>query len=69
VHPGYIRTPMLGPYFAADPGLEARLVRMHPLGRLGEAGDVANVVRYLLSDDARFVSGAALTVDGGFLAW
>ncbi|MGH6719026.1 MAG: SDR family oxidoreductase [Alphaproteobacteria bacterium] len=68
VHPGYIRTPMLDPYFAADPGLEATYVSRHPLGRLGEPEDIAHVVAFLLSDDARFVNGASFAADGGHLA-
>jgi len=68
VHPGYIRTPMLDPFLAADPGLEATYVGRHPLGRLGKPEDVANVVAFLLSDDARFVNGASFTADGGHLA-
>jgi NAD(P)-dependent dehydrogenase (short-subunit alcohol dehydrogenase family) len=68
VHPGYIRTPMLEPYIAANPAYETWMVARHPLGRMGRPEDVAAVVAYLLSDDARFVNGAAMTVDGGHLA-
>ena len=38
---------------------------MHPLGRIGEPGDVAAAVAYLLSDDAAWVTGQVLGVDGG----
>jgi len=68
VHPGYIRTPMIEPFLAAAPGHEAALAARHPLGRLGRADEVADLVLFLLSDDSRFVNGAAHAVDGGYLA-
>lgn len=68
VHPGYIRTPMLEPYLAADPKLEVALAASAPLGRLGTPDDIAPLVAYLLSDDARFVNGASFAADGGHLA-
>jgi NAD(P)-dependent dehydrogenase (short-subunit alcohol dehydrogenase family) len=42
--------------------------RVYPVGRIGEPEDVGPVVAFLLSDHARFITGAALTVDGGLLA-
>lgn len=65
VCPGYVRTPLLD---AA--GEEARRFweAMHPIGRMGEAQEVANAMLFLASDDASFVSGAILTVDGGYAA-
>jgi NAD(P)-dependent dehydrogenase (short-subunit alcohol dehydrogenase family) len=39
--------------------------RLHPLGRVGEADEVAEVVAYLLSDAARYINGAVVPVDGG----
>lgn len=63
VHPGTIKTPMV----AAVPQdvLEA-LKRKHPIGYIGEPEDVANAVLFLASDEARFITGAHLTVDGGY---
>jgi NAD(P)-dependent dehydrogenase (short-subunit alcohol dehydrogenase family) len=48
-----------------DEQLDARLRQLHPLGRVGEGGDVASVVAYLLSAEAAFVTGATIPVDGG----
>ena len=62
VAPGYLRTEM-------SHGLRERqldqIVRRTPLGRLGEPADVAPVIRFLLSDDAQFITGQTLIVDGG----
>ncbi|MGY3751352.1 MULTISPECIES: SDR family oxidoreductase [Staphylococcus] len=52
-------------------GLEAYTAKMserHPIGYLGEPVDVANAVLFLASDEARFITGATLTVDGGYTA-
>ena len=71
VCPGFIQTPMIDGYFAdqADPAASREFaVGLHPLGRLGEPGDIADGFVYLASDDARWVTGTALTVDGGLTA-
>jgi NAD(P)-dependent dehydrogenase (short-subunit alcohol dehydrogenase family) len=71
VCPGYIDTPMIQGYFAdqADPGAARTFAEnMHPLGRLGFPGDIAEAMVYLASDQASWVTGTALTVDGGLTA-
>jgi NAD(P)-dependent dehydrogenase (short-subunit alcohol dehydrogenase family) len=67
--PGFIRTPMTT--VLADPNfapVRQRIEAAHALGRLGEPEEVANVALFLASDEASFVSGGAITVDGGFNA-
>ena len=49
-----------------DPERLARAVAAHPLGRLGEPEDVAGAAFFLASDDAAWVTGIALPVDGGY---
>jgi meso-butanediol dehydrogenase/(S,S)-butanediol dehydrogenase/diacetyl reductase len=71
VQPGWITTAMSDDAFAVarDPEAARRdaLVR-HPAGRLGDPADVANVVAWLASDEAGFVTGQCVTVDGGLTA-
>lgn len=67
--PGFIRTPMTAAL--NDPALKEvadRVVQAHPLGRLGEPEEIAAAALFLCSDDASFVNGAALAVDGGYTA-
>jgi NAD(P)-dependent dehydrogenase (short-subunit alcohol dehydrogenase family) len=71
VVPGAIETPLLRRSFArhADPAAaRARSVARHPLGRLGQAEEVARAVLFLASDDASFSTGSCLMVDGGWIA-
>jgi NAD(P)-dependent dehydrogenase (short-subunit alcohol dehydrogenase family) len=68
VTPGGTRTPIWSPYAPTDDAmsaLETRIARGVPLGRLGEADEVAKAVLYLASDDASNVTGAEIVVDGG----
>lgn len=67
--PGSIDTPMLRAGFDASPdpaGAERDCIRRHPLGRLGTPEDVACGALYLASDEASFVTGATLVIDGGY---
>jgi NAD(P)-dependent dehydrogenase (short-subunit alcohol dehydrogenase family) len=65
--PGFTRTPLTAGLFA-DPERRDKLTALHPLGRLGEPEDIANAVLFLISDEASWVTGVALAVDGGFTA-
>ncbi|MBS1662343.1 MAG: SDR family oxidoreductase [Bacteroidetes bacterium] len=68
VCPGVIHTPMVERVVANDGMTEKRLMEMEPVGRMGEASEVADVVMWLCSDEASFVTGQAIAVDGGWTA-
>ncbi|MDO9407747.1 SDR family NAD(P)-dependent oxidoreductase [Patulibacter sp.] len=71
VSPGYILTPNLQGYFDEqdDPaGAAASAGSASPLGRMGTPEEIASTIAFLASDDASFVTGASLLVDGGVLA-
>ena len=61
VAPAFIKTPLIA-------GLEAAVLPLHPIGRLGEPEEVANLCAFLASDDAAFITGASYLVDGGYTA-
>lgn len=68
IAPGFIRTAQtLDPVHSVGPeGLEATAPRV-PLGRIGEAADIADVAVFLASEKARYITGQVITVDGGLL--
>ncbi|WP_292832869.1 glucose 1-dehydrogenase [Microbacterium sp.] len=65
VHPGYIDTPLLS---SLPPEAYDALTAKHPAGRLGTAEEVANLVTFLLSDKASFITGSQHAIDGGYTA-
>lgn len=71
VCPGIIRTPMaaaFGPEGDGGAAAETLARQIHPLGRMGEPQDVAKLVTFLASDEASFITGAAIPIDGGMTA-
>jgi NAD(P)-dependent dehydrogenase (short-subunit alcohol dehydrogenase family) len=71
VAPGSVNTPMLdwAVDLSDDPeALRQEIRAMHPLGRAAESAEIASVVSFLLSDDAAFITGEVVRVDGGLLA-
>jgi NAD(P)-dependent dehydrogenase (short-subunit alcohol dehydrogenase family) len=68
VGPAFINTPLLSEAGMDDNVKQSVLVPMHPIGRLGESREVAELVVWLSSDKASFVTGSYYAVDGGYLA-
>lgn len=67
VCPGWIETPFTKDFFAV-PGNREKAGKLHVLGRIGQPQEVACAVLFLASDDASFVTGSSLMVDGGLTA-
>ena len=65
--PGYVET-NLTKNLREDPETYERLKSLHPMGRLGQAFEIANAALFLASEDASFVTGSSLIVDGGYTA-
>lgn len=61
--PGFVNTPLLASMPAER---RARLAALHPLGRMGEASDIAPMALFLISDQASWITGQAIAVDGGY---
>jgi NAD(P)-dependent dehydrogenase (short-subunit alcohol dehydrogenase family) len=73
VHPGFIETPMVAPFTSGDEpaakDMREYITRGTPMGRIGRSSEVAAAIAFLASDDASYVTGAELYVDGGWTAW
>lgn len=67
VHPG-LMPPMRSSGRTADPAVRAKMLEMVPLGRAGRVEEVAHAALFLASDEASYITGAELYVDGGYLA-
>jgi NAD(P)-dependent dehydrogenase (short-subunit alcohol dehydrogenase family) len=67
VCPGFTQTPLVAA-IAKDPERWKRMESLHPLGRLGTTDDIANALLFLASDEASWITGTCLVVDGGFSA-
>ena len=64
VAPTFVRTPFTEPMFA-NAAFEREVLERIPLGRIGEVGDVTGAIRFLLSDEASWITGQTLVIDGG----
>lgn len=65
IAPGYVDTPMIA---GGNLSVQEKIVAMHPVGRIAQPDELANVIAFLLSDDASFVTGSVYLADGGFSA-
>jgi NAD(P)-dependent dehydrogenase (short-subunit alcohol dehydrogenase family) len=65
IAPGYIETPMIA-MASADATARSFLESLHPMGRLGQPEEIAAAAAFLASDDASFITGIVLPVDGGY---
>jgi NAD(P)-dependent dehydrogenase (short-subunit alcohol dehydrogenase family) len=68
IAPGTIRTPIWGERVAREPQVFDNLARVYPLGRVGEVEDVAPAAVFLCSDEASWITGITLPIDGGLTA-
>jgi len=61
--PGFVNTPLLA---SLPPEKKARLAALHPLGRMGEPEEIAHMALFLMSDQAQWITGQAIAIDGGY---
>ena len=68
VCPGGVETPLIGQFTLPEGVSQAALTRIMPLGRMGKPEEVAGTIAFLASDDATYINGATIVVDGGMIA-
>jgi len=69
IAPGFIRTAATARHLASEPALEARVLAKNMLKLIGEPPDIAFAAVWLASDEARYVTGADISIDAGATAW
>lgn len=69
IAPGFVLTAATRAHLARDPAFEGRVLAKNMLKMLGEPADIAHAALWLASDEARYVTGANIPVDGGATAW
>jgi NAD(P)-dependent dehydrogenase (short-subunit alcohol dehydrogenase family) len=66
IHPGFVETPMLEA--AMGTPMETQILSMTPMGRMGRPDEIASVIAFLASEDASYMTGSEIYVDGGWIA-
>jgi NAD(P)-dependent dehydrogenase (short-subunit alcohol dehydrogenase family) len=65
IAPGFIKTPMTTTALESDPDRKKKVFSRTPMGKMGEPGDIADAVHYFASEEAKFITGVVMCVDGG----
>lgn len=68
ISPAVIATDMYDRFTGGDEGAQEYMTSQHPIGRIGRQEEVAKTVLFLASDDASFITGSSIAIDGGWLA-
>ncbi len=69
ISPGFIETAATAAHVNADPGFKAQVLAKNMIKRLGQPADIAHCATWLASDEASYVTGADISIDGGSTAW
>jgi NAD(P)-dependent dehydrogenase (short-subunit alcohol dehydrogenase family) len=69
IAPGYTKTPLLENFLESHPEMFEKMLEMVPMGRVADPSEIATAAAFLASDAASLITGAVLTVDGGYTSW
>ncbi|MEM2252300.1 MAG: SDR family oxidoreductase [Candidatus Bathyarchaeia archaeon] len=69
INPGFIDTPLLHSIWKETSEHAKELLKSVPLGRLGKPEEIASLITFLLSDEASYITGANIIVDGGYIIY